>query len=542
MSAPWTPDTGDGRYRNPVLFADWSDPDVIRVGDDYWMTASSFHRVPGLPILHSRDLVGWRIVGHALSRLVPEEHYAVPRPGCGVWAPALRFHDGRFWIFYPDPDFGIYVITADHPAGPWSPPRLILPGRGLIDPCPLWDADGRAYLVHAWARSRCGFNNKLFAYEFGPGFDAPPGNAVLLVDGDAIRGCRTLEGPKWYRRDGWYWLFAPGGGVAHGWQYAMRSRHVFGPYEPRIVLSQGETPVNGPHQGAWVDDWFVHFQDRGAFGRVVHLQPLRWNADGWPVIGDGGTPVPTHRKPAAPPAAPAPTAPPRTPTAPPRTPTAPNSTPAIPSRTPAIPPRTPAIPPRTPASSDDFADGRPGPQWTWAGNPAQGWLLPAANGLRLACVPGDEDLRAVPHLLGQRLSGPRSRVETSVRLRAPDGARAGLVVCGHAYAEIGLEQRPGGQCLVLIVAEADGKPETTVSAPIGDATTVRLAVTVGEDAVARFAADTGTGWRAIGRPFTATPGGWIGATVGLVATGDGTGSADFGAVTVVAPGPLSWQP
>ena len=158
---PWLPDLGDGQYRNPVLHADYSDPDVVRVGADYYMVASSFHCAPGIPILHSRDLVNWRIVGHALRRQVPEEVFAVPQHGKGCWAPALRFHDGKFWIYYPDPDFGIYLTTAADPAGEWSPPVLVKAGRGLIDPCPLWDDDGPVYLVHAWAKSRAGFNNVL---------------------------------------------------------------------------------------------------------------------------------------------------------------------------------------------------------------------------------------------------------------------------------------------------------------------------------------------------------------------------------------------
>ncbi|MGK5555344.1 glycoside hydrolase 43 family protein, partial [Actinomadura kijaniata] len=301
---PWRADLGDGTYRNPVLHADWSDPDAIRVGDDYYLTASSFHRVPGLPVLHSRDLVNWTIVGHALPEPEPAAAYTAPRHGCGVWAPALRHHAGRFWIFYPDPDHGLYVVTAADPAGPWSRPRRLKAGRGLIDPCPLWDDDGRAYLVHAWARSRAGFNNRLTLHRMSPDGDRLLDEGAVVVDGDAIPGCRTLEGPKLYRRDGWYWIFAPAGGVAHGWQSAFRARDPFGPYEHRIVLAQGDSDVNGPHQGAWVDTpggehWFLHFQDRGAHGRVVHLQPMRWRPDdGWPVLGADGTPVPSHRKPA----------------------------------------------------------------------------------------------------------------------------------------------------------------------------------------------------------------------------------------------------
>ncbi|BCY08982.1 glycoside hydrolase 43 family protein [Actinoplanes sp. L3-i22] len=498
MNNPWTADTGDGHYRNPVLFADWSDPDVVRAGDDFYLTASSFNRVPGLPLLHSTDLVNWALIGHALRRL-PDE-YAVVRPGCGVWAPALRLHDGRFWIVYPDPDHGIYVTTADDPAGPWSEPRLVLPGRGLIDPCPLWDADGSAYLVHGWAKSRAGFNNRLTAYAMKPDLEAPIGPATVIVDGGDIDGCRTLEGPKWYRHDDWYWIFAPAGGVAGGWQYAMRSRHVFGPYEPRIVLAQGSTGVNGPHQGAWVDtgageDWFLHFQDLGAFGRVVHLQPMRWDDQGWPVIGDRGAPVPGFRKPATGPAW--------------------TSTPPV---------------------ADRFPGGRPGPQWSWPANPEPGRVLQhPGDGLRLACVahPGG-DLRQAPHVLGQRLPGPRLRAATGVRLDAGPGARAGLVVRGRTYAWIGLEKRTDGTFLTCRFAE-EGEAEQDVADPVEvpAGAGVRLVVTVTGTAVIRFAADIGGERWESGPPFTATGGGWIGAALGLFAIGT-DGHADFDPLSITA--------
>jgi hypothetical protein len=488
MSQPWRSDTGDGHYRNPVLFADWSDPDVVRAGGDYYLVASSFNRVPGLPVLHSTDLVNWRLLGHALDRLTPAAHYAVPRPGCGVWAPSIRLHAGRFWICFPDPDHGIYVTTATDPAGPWSEPRLVLAGRGLIDPCPLWDDDGAAYLVHAWARSRCGFNNRLTAYPMTPGLDRPLGPGVVVVDGDAIAGCRTLEGPKWYRRDGWYWIFAPAGGVRDGWQYALRSRSVFGPYEPRVVLARGDTAINGPHQGAWVDspageDWFVHFQDRGAYGRVVHLQPLRWQPDGWPLIGDRGAPVQRHRKPAA-------------------------------------------GQPCAPATSDTFPGGRPGPQWAWPANPEPTWVT-GTTGLRLACVPGPDDLRATPNVLGQRLPGPGLHAATGLRLTGPVGARGGLALHGTTYAWIGLEHRPGGPVLVCRFGERD--VIEPVPAPAG--ARAGLGVTVTDGAVARFTADIdGIGRIHAGPPFTATPGVWIGATVALFAAarpGVTGGHADF---------------
>jgi len=145
---PWTPDLGNGQYRNPVIFADYSDPDVCRDGDDFWMTASSFNCTPGLPILHSRDLVNWTIVNHAVTNL-PHDRYTKVQPGSGVWAPAIRFRNGLFYVYWPTPDEGIFMATARNPAGPWSKPVKVVDEPKLEDPCPFWDDDGSAWLVHS---------------------------------------------------------------------------------------------------------------------------------------------------------------------------------------------------------------------------------------------------------------------------------------------------------------------------------------------------------------------------------------------------------
>lgn len=268
--APWVPDRGDGTYTNPVLYADYSDPDVVRVGNVYYMTASSFNAVPGLPILESRDLVNWRLIGHALPRLSPEDLFAAPQHGKGPWAPALRHHDDRFWIYYPEPDLGIFMVTATNPAGPWTPPALVKGGKGLIDPCPLWDDDGRVYLVHAWARSRAGFANVITLNRLSADGMCATDEGTVIIDGDRIPGYKTLEGPKFYKHKSEYWIFAPAGGVKTGWQSVFRSRSVAGPYESRIVLEQGSTDINGPHQGAWVSAGRVP-----VIGTVVSYAPPR---------------------------------------------------------------------------------------------------------------------------------------------------------------------------------------------------------------------------------------------------------------------------
>ena len=497
-------DLGDGTYRNPVLHADWSDPDVVRDGEDYYLTASSFGRAPGLPLLHSRDLVNWTLIGHALEHLEPAAEFAVPRHDCGVWAPSLRHHAGRFWIFWGDPDHGIQQISAEDIRGPWTAPHLLKAGKGLIDACPLWDEEtGEAYLVHAWAKSRSGIKNRLTGHRMSPDGRELLDEGKTLVDADRIPGWFTLEGPKLYRHDGHFWIFAPAGGVETGWQGAFRSRDFFGPYEERVVLAQGSTPVNGPHQGGWVrtargEDWFLHFQAKGAYGRVVHLQPMSWDAEGWPVIGDAGEPVSVHSKPLA-----------------------------------------PAQPPEAPAFDDDFPGGRFGRQWQWTAAPRPGWTVEHADdGLRLSCVRTAyaHDLRALPNVLVQRLPAETFTVETGLALDSEEpGTKAGLAVLGDAFSWIGLEAGADGAPRLVhryaeTVAEHERDAEHPRPAPEGR---VRLRVEVTAGARCRFFADTGDGegFRPSGQVFAATPWRWVGALLGLFATapaGSGpAGTADF---------------
>ena len=504
--APWLPDLGDGRYQNPVLFADYSDPDAIRVGDDYWLTSSSFSHVPGLPILHSRDLVNWTLVNHALPRLVPTEHFAQPRHGGGVWAPALRLHAGMFWIFYPDPDFGIYVVTADDPRGEWSEPAMVKAGKGLIDPCPFWDEDGAAYLVHGWARSRSGISNRLTLHRLSADGHSVTDTGRTIIDGDAMVGWTTIEGPKLYRRGGYYYIFAPAGGVTDGYQAVFRARAIFGPYENRIVLERGTTAINGPHQGAWVDTptgehWFLHFQERPAFGRVVHLQPMSWGDDGWPRMGGAiagsagrGEPVMTQRKPAG---------------------------------------AGEEI--AVPATSDEFTGGELGRQWQWQANPQAEWISPGARSgwLRLNCVqtgvsPSFWDAGS---LLMQKFPAPGFVATTAMEF-SPGGAgeRAGLVVFGDDYAWLGLRQMADGLRLVFArCSEAQagsGEAELAALRVASGRVWLRVTVTAAARCAFAFSVD-GERFEAVGPIFQARSSKWVGAKVGVFAAG-GTGPAGAG--------------
>lgn len=301
----WLADLGNGNYRNPILYADYSDPDAIRVGEDYFMVASSFSNSPALPILHSKDLVNWKVVNYCLKR-IPEFRYNNPLHGCGVWAPSIRYHEGTYYVCFPMPDEGIYMTTTKDPFGEWSEPVNIRPGAGWIDPCPFWDGDGNAYLVAGVAKSRIGYKSVLHIVRMRPDGMGIFGDEVKIFDGNE-NGQITIEGPKMYKRNGYYYIFAPAGGVKTGWQTILRSKNPFGPYEYKVVLRQGDSLVNGPHQGAWVDtvtgeDWFLHFQDVYAAGRITHLQPMHWEND-WPIIGinkegnDYGEPVMQYVKP-----------------------------------------------------------------------------------------------------------------------------------------------------------------------------------------------------------------------------------------------------
>ena len=509
-TAAWVPDLGDGTYKNPVLFADYSDPDAVRVGDDFYLVSSSFHCVPGLPILHSRDLVNWTLINHALPVQPPADHFATVRHGEGVWAPAIRFHGGKFWIYYPDPDFGIYVVTAADPAGAWSTPVLVMPGKGLIDPCPLWDDDGQLYLVHGWAKSRSGVNNRLTVNRLAPDGLSALDEGKVVVDADKMPGWTTLEGPKFYKRHGFYYIFAPAGGVAPGYQAVFRSRTIYGPYENRIVLAQGKTVVNGPHQGAWVDtasgqDWFLHFQDRGAFGRVVHLEPMMWRRDDWPVIGSDpagtgkGEPVLTYSKPDM---------------------------------------KRPSAA-AEPATSDEFEGAALGLQWQWNANPRPEWSsLTARSGyLRLACLPGPAawNLYNQPNLLLQKFPAPVFTVTTKLELAAgAPGERAGLIVFGYDYAWIGLTAGPQGVRLV-----GESVPKASRAGALDPASVQNLADGITGPVYLRVAVDRegrchfsysfdGMNFVSSSLTLQASVDRWIGAKVGLFAAGPAGAAAQRG--------------
>lgn len=504
-SEVWVSDEGNGMYRNPVLHADYSDPDVCAVGEDYFLTASSFNCTPGLPILHSKDLVNWKIVNYALKKVEPVEYYNEARHGKGVWAPSIRFHGGMYYIYWGDPDFGIFMVKTRDPYGEWDDPVLVKAGKGMIDPCPLWDDDGRVYLAHAWAGSRAKFNSVLTVCELNKEGTAVISDPVLVFDGnDGVN--HTIEGAKFYKRNGFYYLFAPAGGVVSGWQLVMRSKDVYGPYEARIVMAQGKTDINGPHQGGWVDtpageSWFLHFQDKGAYGRVLHLNPMKWVND-WPVIGvdkdgDGcGDPVSRYRKPKT-------------------------------GKT---------YPIETPVESDEFDTRKLGLQWEWHANYQD--VFGFTTNMGYARIYGHElsphfkNFWEVPNLLMQKFPAEEFTATAKLKVSAKDdGQLSGLIIMGWDYSWIGVEKQGEKFLLKQAVckdAEQGNLEQVSTLAVLEPSRKfeaglfpnyereIYIRVHVGKGAYCRFSYSLdGKKFTEAGTLFKARQGKWIGAKVGM---------------------------
>ena len=426
------------KFRNPVLFADYSDPDVIRVGDTFFMTASSFNYTPGLPILVSKDLVNWRLVNYALEN-IGQERFMIPRHSEGVWAPAIRFHEGMFYIYYGMPDEGYYVVRTKDPFGEWERPQLVLEGKGLIDPCPFWDDDGRAYIIHGYAKSRIGFKSILGIFEISPdGLKAISEDHFVFDGNDPEHPAVTIEGPKVYKRNGYYYIFAPAGGVREGYQVVLRSKDIYGPYEIKKVMEQGNTVINGPHQGGLVDtpvgeEFFLHFQDRGLYGRICHLQPVTWNDDNWPVIGidpdENGVGKPAFEL------------------------------------------DKPVMIKEEPMyleASDDFTFGEPGLMWQWMGDHEESFYGEVTDedgsvtdGLRLFCLNPSHDEKPVlwrsANVLTQKLIYPAFEAETVMDATGLEtGDRAGVCMTGGQYVAAYVERDENGEYFVKTIHSEGG--------------------------------------------------------------------------------------
>ena len=519
VSKVWSPDrsaegrlqgkNGDGTYTNPVINADYSDPDVCvgASGEDYYLTASSFQCVPGLPILHSKDLVNWEIINYALGNLYEGdeallEHFSSPRHGAGVWAPSIRYHAGWYYIYWGDPDFGVYMVKTQNPAGKWEAPVCVIKGQGYIDTTPLWDEDGRCYLVNGWANSRSKFASVLTVRELSADGTRAIGQPVIVFDGNGTEN-RTCEGPKFYKRDGWYWIMCPAGGVPTGFQLAMRSKSPYGPYEHKIVLAQGKTTINGPHQGGWVhtkygEDWFLHFQDKEAYGRVVHLNPVDWST-GWPIMGKKGEPVTTYKKPKS------------------------SSTLVV-----------------NPVESDEFNSNKLGLQWQWHANYDEKFGMPTAFGAyRIYNYKLSDhfvNFWEVPNLLLQKTPADKFTATTKISFTSKaEGQMGGLIMMGLDYSAL-VVKRVGKQfqLLQLTCKAADkGTPQTeqliaTLKPTAEDKIDYKPAIHM--DIYLRLSVDNsklkfaysldGKKFKSCGTEFQMREGKWIGAKFGYVSVDD----------------------
>lgn len=489
-------------YQNPILYADYSDPDVIRVGEDYYMVASSFTYLPGVPLLHSRDLVHWELINYCV-RSLPFEKYDRPSHGSGTWAPSIRYYEGTFYVFIPLPDEGIYVASSKDPYGEFTL-CCLHEAKGWIDPCPFWDEDGKAYMVFAYANSRCGIKHRLDLVEIDPTCTQVLSEPVTIFDGEQLGP--TTEGPKLYWYQGYYYILMPSGGVATGWQSVLRGKSIYGTYEYRIIMHQGNTDVNGPHQGGWVTapdgrHWFLHFQDVHELGRILHLQPMCFN-NGWPFIGveqngDGiGEPVKEWRLPVE------------------------------------------GQPRYQIMKSDYFTGDNLGLQWQWQANPKDFYYsLAGHNGLRLFCLANDKRenlLWYAPNALTQIPQHPACSMTTKVRLIGKEiGDMAAMGVIGHAYAYLGIQLTKNGHVLCLYTGTVteknlEGEAFEELSETCSyDMDTVYLSMELYHNKTYRFAWSTdGIRYTFMGEEFPLRRATWTGAKLCLWSANKENGSSE----------------
>ena len=432
----WTPDNGNGTFTNPLLWGDWPDPDIIRVGDDFYLTSTSMHYVPGCPIAKSRDLVNWTMAGYAVDRYNEDPRWDMKGGELylnGSWATTLRYHHGLFYLGFCTPDgFGtpkghFSMCVAKNVAGPWK--RTIFP-EFLYDPGLFFDDDGKVYVVHGQGTLYLTeLNSDALSVKhpkvkiWSGGFDS---NGDLGVKGKSAPF--GLEGSHVYKIGGRYYITCPGGGT-EGFQICLRSNNINGPYEwKRICKDDRAYPRNGLHQGGLVqlkngDWWFVIMQDRGPIGRAPMLVPVKW-IDGWPMLGEQG-----------------------------------EGKGVITSLKPNIASKQPLL---TPATSDEFRSTRLGLQWQWNHNPdPENWSLTERRGYLRIRAGVATDLTHARNTLTQRVQGPSS--EATIELDASglkDGDTAGLGVFQFPYAFVAVRQEKGQRSIVMV---NDGRTVATVN-------------------------------------------------------------------------------
>ena len=490
-------DQGDGTYRNLVLPADYSDLDCIRVGDDYYAISSTFQYSPGMVILHSKDLVNWTIAGHAINDLTeigPDLNWdRMNRYGKGVWAGAIRYAKGRFWVYFGTPDEGYFMTSAPRPEGPWEPLHQVLKSGGWDDCCPFWDDDGQGYFVGTHFADDC----KTYIWKLTPdGKDLVESSRTLINQG------AHREANKLLKINGTYYHFFSE--VKDGTRVVMmqRSKNVMGPYTERRQLTAANRESHEPNQGGIVDtkdgQWFfvTHHGNGDWEGRGMSLLPVTW-VDGWPICGKtdaAGSPglmVWGGKKP-------------------------------LPG------------PKVTPQSSDDFTSPKLNPQWEWNYQPrADKWSLTKRPGfLRLEAFRPlrPDDLKKAGNTLTQRVMRTSENVVT-VQLDPSgmaDGQVAGLALYHRNYGTIAVRRENG----VLTLESA--RNQTIQAGPKLNGKPLWLRSEWGLDGVSQFSYSTdGRNFTKFGEPFRFGWDDYRGERIGLFSYNNAAeaGHADFDSFT-----------
>ncbi|WP_447640552.1 MULTISPECIES: glycoside hydrolase family 43 protein [Chitinophagaceae] len=423
----YTPDNGNGTYTNPLLWGDWPDPDIIRVGEEFYMVSTSMHYVPGCPILKSKDLVNWEMASYAVDSFTEDKRYNLDAGEMylrGSWAATIRHHNGLFYVGFCTPNWDrekghFSMCTAKDAKGPWK--RTIF-SEYMYDPGLFFDDDGKVYVVHG--------QGKLYVTELASDVLSVKNEKRMIWDkgipvpegSSAPKGNYGMEGSHVYKVNGYYYITCPAGGT-EGWQMCLRSRNIYGPYESKIIVQdESSYPRNGLHQGGMAqlkngDWWFVVMQDRGAIGRVPHLEPVVWK-DGWPVIGKNGDGkgVITYTKPNV-------------------------------GKT---------FPIQVPATSDEFNNKTLSLQWQWNHNPDNSrWSLTERSGYLRLHGSYATDLYSARNSLTQRVQGPASVAVTEMEIkRMKDGDIAGLAIFQKPYAGVAVKQLGEKRYVVML---NDGK-------------------------------------------------------------------------------------
>jgi beta-xylosidase len=387
----------------------------------------------------------------------------------GTWAPSIRYHNGEFYIFVCTPHDGLFMWHAKDPAGHWSDTVTVKSVDRWEDPCPFWDDDGQAYLVHSYHGA-----GPLILHKMSPD------GTRLLDEGKEIYRGDTAEGPKFYKRNGYYYISLPEGGVGTGWQTVLRSGNIYGPYERRQVF-----PRNSPHQGGLVDlksgeSWFLSFKSSGYLGRICYLNPVKWGADGWPVFGNNGQPVDGGKKPDV-------------------------------GRT------YPIVRPQT---SDDFKGRLLSPIWQWNHNPVAGaWSLARRPGwLRLTALPADS-LSTARNTLTEKLWDSAGVIDVRMDVREmKDGQRTGFAfMSGSDFGWIGVGQENGVRRILWDQGEG----------PVLKGHEVWLRGVNSGDIGRLFYSMDGKTYAETGKPCRMTFRYWKGGRIAIFSYGTGGGAADF---------------